>query len=124
MYIDEGSLLLTLIQYDDSDSMILMNRTQGRKGRRAVICPVFSTYLAINCSLDSNGIIEVKVPKTNAIHRQNRVTIPDDIATNSTSLAELVGKADTWTKGWDWDQQSASICYRITQTSLLYCTES
>ena len=74
-----------------SDS--IMNRTQGRKGRRAIICLVFIvTYLAINSPRDSG--IEVKAP-TNSI------------ATNSTTqygLSDIVGKADTWTKGWDWDQ--------------------
>ena len=84
-----------------------MNRTQGRKGRRAVICLVFIvTYLAIN--FHDSGI-EVKAP-TNAIHH-------DNILTNST-LAELVGKRDAWTKGWDWDQHP----YVIESHKLVFYT--
>ena len=97
-----------------------MNRTQGRKGRRAFVCLVFIvTYLAINYSHDSS-ITEVKV-STNADYHKSIKTNVLDVATNLTtqhSSSDIVGKADTWTKGWDWDQHP----YVIESHKLVFYT--
>jgi len=68
--------------------------------------------LAINSNHD-NSDIEVRAP-TNTINHNS-------VAKNSTTqqyLTDIVGKADTWTKGWDWDQHP----YVIESHKLVFYT--